>query len=434
MSDFENNNPNWTETQSSAASEPAGFCQDCGKPLTRETARPVGSGVFCEPCLQTRLSGGAPAGYTGAPTGTVPPAGYGPVVPPAAGEPSPFLAGLLGFIPGVGAMYNGQFAKGIAHIAIFTVIMSLADHVSDLFGIFVAGWVFYQVFDAIHTARARRDGTPLPNAFGLNDIGDRMGFGKNWPGSHARPMATHAPTSAWAPGAAQAPPAGTAAATDWATVPPVPPVAPQPPANWAGYVPPQHFGQAYAAPVADAQAAAKDASARYAGYESVYHAPPVGSVVPPPVAPVSRFPAGAIWLIGLGAFFLATNFAHDWRVRDEWFPVFLFFTLAVYGFFKRVTQPSRYTGLSVMRFPLIMLILGVIFLLNALNVATLGQLWPLGLILLGVFALLDRAGALAGFQHGQQPVAAPTTFVPTTVAAGAESHELAPRDAEQEGR
>ncbi len=35
-------------------------------------------------------------------------------------------------------------------------------------------------FEAYHTAVARRDGLPLPNAFGFNDIGERMGFGKSW--------------------------------------------------------------------------------------------------------------------------------------------------------------------------------------------------------------------------------------------------------------
>jgi hypothetical protein len=35
------------------------------------------------------------------------------------GEPSPGLAALLGFIPGVGAMYNEQYAKGIVHLMVF---------------------------------------------------------------------------------------------------------------------------------------------------------------------------------------------------------------------------------------------------------------------------------------------------------------------------
>jgi len=32
--------------------------------------------------------------------------------------PSPGIAMLLGFIPGVGAMYNGQFMKAVIHVVI----------------------------------------------------------------------------------------------------------------------------------------------------------------------------------------------------------------------------------------------------------------------------------------------------------------------------
>jgi hypothetical protein len=87
----------------------------------------------------------------------------------------PVLAGLLGFIPGVGAMYNGQFVKALAHVLIFAVFVSLSDK-SSVFGLLVAAWIFYQVFDAAQTAKARRDGLPLPNPFGLNDLGTRLGM------------------------------------------------------------------------------------------------------------------------------------------------------------------------------------------------------------------------------------------------------------------
>ena len=49
-------NDGWTPVETSAsaavpgagaASAPAGFCQDCGRPLTPESLRNVGAGVFC---------------------------------------------------------------------------------------------------------------------------------------------------------------------------------------------------------------------------------------------------------------------------------------------------------------------------------------------------------------------------------------------------
>src|ERR1700727_618605 len=181
--------------------ERVAFCQNCGKPLCQECARTVGSAVFCEPCLATKLASGNPVGtYTETPaggnyaytgnaggvdynvTGTIPP-------PYPAGAPNPGLAALLGLIPGVGAMYNGQYAKGVVHLIVFAVLVSLSDE-HGIFGLFIAGWVCYQVIEAHHTAKARRDGTPLPNPFGLNDLGERLGLCKSWPGvSHSVPPA-----------------------------------------------------------------------------------------------------------------------------------------------------------------------------------------------------------------------------------------------------
>jgi hypothetical protein len=135
------------------------YCQNCGKPLCSACMRTVGGVVYCESCLAARLSSQAATGQ---------PAQY-PM------HAHPVLAGLLGFIPGVGAMYNGQFVKALAHVLIFAVFVSLADK-SVVFGLLVAAWVFYQVFDAAQTAKARRDGLPLPNPFGLNDLGTRLGM------------------------------------------------------------------------------------------------------------------------------------------------------------------------------------------------------------------------------------------------------------------
>ncbi len=181
--------------------ERTAFCQNCGKPLCPECTRIVGSAVFCEPCLAAKLAGAPPClphlpaghlhlhrqrgGVNYNVSGAIPP-------PPLPGEPNPGLAALLGFIPGVGAMYNGQYAKGVVHLIVFAILVSLANE-HGIFGLFIAGWVCYQVIEAHHTARARRDGTPLPNPFGLNDLGERLGFGKAWPATPAPSTLSQAP-------------------------------------------------------------------------------------------------------------------------------------------------------------------------------------------------------------------------------------------------
>jgi cell wall-active antibiotic response 4TMS protein YvqF/B-box zinc finger protein len=160
----------------------AAYCQNCGKPLCTACIRSVGGVVYCEPCLAARLSaqpGAAEANLTGL-------------------HAHPVLAGLLGFIPGVGAMYNGQFVKALAHVLIFAVFVSLADK-SFVFGLLIAAWVFYQVFDAAQTAKARRDGLPLPNPFGLNDLGNKLGIAPP-AAPYAAGFAPPPPPGAGAPG------------------------------------------------------------------------------------------------------------------------------------------------------------------------------------------------------------------------------------------
>ncbi len=168
----------------------AAYCQNCGKALCSECVRKTPADqIFCEPCW---------IAWQGA---------QRPFVPPPAGAPSPGLAAFLGLIPGVGAMYNGQFIKGLVHVFIFAVLVSAA-HVYGIFGLFIAGWVFYQVFEAYYTAKARCCGEPLPDPLGLNEVsnwfmpGGRVQQGAQ-PG--AQPGAGVGPASTGPAGSYQAP-------------------------------------------------------------------------------------------------------------------------------------------------------------------------------------------------------------------------------------
>lgn len=121
------------------------YCRTCGKALCEECKRDVRGVIYCEECIAARLTGTAP-----------------PVATPGAGNP--VLAGLLGLIPGVGAMYNGQFAKGLAHAVIFAVLVGLSNsgQYEEVWGLLLAFFVFYQVFDAYRTSKARLLGLPIP--------------------------------------------------------------------------------------------------------------------------------------------------------------------------------------------------------------------------------------------------------------------------------
>jgi hypothetical protein len=105
------------------------------------------------------------------PAGGVPPVGAAPLAgPPVTGytysDVSPGLAFFLGCIPGVGAIYNGQYAKGLLHAIIWGVLMSIANSnashgLEPLFGIMIGAFWFYMAFEAYHTARKRRLGEPV---------------------------------------------------------------------------------------------------------------------------------------------------------------------------------------------------------------------------------------------------------------------------------
>src|SRR4029079_13681072 len=69
---------------------------------------------------------------------------------------NPGAAFALGMIPGVGAIYNGEFVKAAVHILVFGILVQLAD-VTDtaLFGLASAAFYFYMPFEAYYTAKKR---------------------------------------------------------------------------------------------------------------------------------------------------------------------------------------------------------------------------------------------------------------------------------------
>jgi TM2 domain-containing membrane protein YozV len=136
------------------------FCRTCGKPLCSSCTRDVRGVIYCEECLASHLSGAVPPGAAVVPPGVEPPTG----------APKPGLAALLGLIPGVGAMYNGEYAKGFVHVLIFATLIWMSNHLSDVFGIVVAAFYLYMPIEAYRTAKAHAMGLPAPDPFGFNNL------------------------------------------------------------------------------------------------------------------------------------------------------------------------------------------------------------------------------------------------------------------------
>jgi len=164
--------------------EKVAFCRTCGKPLCANCTRAVHGVIYCESCLAARLEGVQPnvappvAGFV-----ATTPAG----VPVPVGGPNPALAGVLaGFFPfGVGAVYTGQYAKGLAHLVIFTLLILGASSGSEAMGVVcglgIAGFYFYQIIDSVRSARAMQLGQAPPDPFGLGttfSAGERVDVSK----------------------------------------------------------------------------------------------------------------------------------------------------------------------------------------------------------------------------------------------------------------
>jgi len=272
------------------------YCQNCGKALCAQCVRTAPGGqLLCEPCFtawQTFQQ---------------------PFIPASTGSPNPVAAAVLGLIPGVGAMYNGQFFKGLIHVVIFAVLISMA-HISGIFGIFIPAWILYQSFEAFHTAKALRDGLPVPDPLGLNEVGNWLNLGKHphYPGQP--PAGQPGPFSGAVPGPVPPNPGNPWTA---GTTPPPTPGAYQPPYAGGAYQAPYQWQTPYAPPAPGA-VPPEDPNARpnlppdpsaYGGGPAFWH---------------RGAPVGAIVLIALGTLFLLgqLDIFHGRLIEYSW-PVFL---------------------------------------------------------------------------------------------------------------
>ena len=157
------------------------YCRSCGKALTEDQQLRSQGTVYCaahapkesvaqeapatpagEPAAPAQTAAANDSGsspWTAAPT-TPPPTQRGTV------SASPGLAFLLGLIPGVGAIYNGQYAKGLLHVVIMGMMASIASSgdtggLEWMVGMLLIVFPFYMAFEAYHTAMRREKGLPV---------------------------------------------------------------------------------------------------------------------------------------------------------------------------------------------------------------------------------------------------------------------------------
>lgn len=133
-----------------AEAEATGYCRNCGKAMCPQCTRDVRGVLYCEPCLATLV------------THPQPPA-------PSPSSSSPGAALMLGFVPGLGAVYNGEYTKALIHIVVFIAIIAglnsdLGDAGDLVLSLSLAGFIIYMAIDAHRTAKAKALGQAPPSS------------------------------------------------------------------------------------------------------------------------------------------------------------------------------------------------------------------------------------------------------------------------------
>jgi len=323
----------------------ASYCRTCGKAICRECERAVRGVIYCEDCLAGRLQGiPAQAAATAAPHSA----------------PKPFIAVLLAAILpfGVGQAYNGQYARGIVHLVVFSVLVWGADNTgsaSSIFGIGIAAFYFYQIFDAHRSAHALAEGRPAPDPFGLDNLlGRHSGL---------------VPTPSTPAGAAS--PSGSAVSVD------------------------------------------EPSTIQLRRLRT----PAIGATATGTVGESSsKLPTGAIVLIVLGVVFLLghSGIMRWFWIGSTWPLVFIAIGVAMLvNHWEAIT--TRHCSLMA---PAVMLTLGALFLAQSVGRVRFSRSFPLLLIVIGVVLLWQRAGRgtfpAAPVAPAPLPGTAPTTTQPST--------------------
>ncbi len=122
------------------------FCGTCSKALCAECSHRIKGKVFCQDCLVRGAEWAAAVKDLHIPTD------------------APRRAAALSLIPGIGAVYNGEYQKALTQFAVFAALCVMGDSIHGVFGFGAFVFLVYTMFDSYRTAeahlRARMDQAP----------------------------------------------------------------------------------------------------------------------------------------------------------------------------------------------------------------------------------------------------------------------------------
>jgi len=113
------------------------FCGTCSKALCAECSHQIKGKVFCQDCLVRGAEWAAAVKDLRIPSD------------------APKRAALLSLIPGIGAVYNGEYQKAITQFAVFAALSIMGDSVNGVFGFGAVVFLIFTMFDSYRTAETK---------------------------------------------------------------------------------------------------------------------------------------------------------------------------------------------------------------------------------------------------------------------------------------
>jgi len=154
------------------------FCRECGKGVCGTCVQMIDGVPHCSDCAPAaeaaeEAAAQQEAEFQAAAASDAPMAA--PPPPPLPGRtynedaPHPGLAAVLGIVPGLGAVYNGHYVKGLLHALIFGLLLAIASStpVGPAFAPLIALFFLYMPIEAYRTAQAMRRGETVDEMSGL---------------------------------------------------------------------------------------------------------------------------------------------------------------------------------------------------------------------------------------------------------------------------
>jgi hypothetical protein len=112
------------------------YCSTCSKALCAECSHRIKGKVFCQDCLVRGAEWAASVKDLHMPTD------------------APKRAAALSLIPGMGAVYNGDYQRAIVQFAVFAALIIMGDEAHAVFGFGAFVFLVFTMFDSYRMAEA----------------------------------------------------------------------------------------------------------------------------------------------------------------------------------------------------------------------------------------------------------------------------------------